>query len=85
MGVDIVGDIVEIITAGLVDYAKAFGEGLSQAVMSIFLENTAAEGQPAAYSLSTTGQIIVVFAALALAIGLTTLVFKWVTSLGARN
>ena len=77
----IVSEIVEILVSGLTEYATGFGEALGNAVTAIFLE-TGAEG---AVALSTTGGIIVVFAAVSLASGLTKLVFNWVMSLGASH
>lgn len=76
----ILTEIINILVSGITEYATGFGQGLGNAVEAIFLETT--EGTT---TLSTTGGIIVVFAALALAIGVTKLVFNWVTSLGASK
>lgn len=43
------------------------------------------EGTGGAKTLSTFGGIVAVFGGIALAVGLTTLVTKWIMSLGARN
>lgn len=77
----ILTEIISILVDGIVEYSVGFGEGLGGAVEAIFLET----GEGGAQSLSTFGGLIVVFAALSLAIGVTKLVFNWVTSLGASK
>lgn len=78
--VAIVGEIVDILTAGIVDLGQGIGTGINSAVTSLFITTT--EGTQ---SLSVAGGIIVVFAAISLAVGLTTFITKWLFSLGARN
>lgn len=77
----IVSEIISILVSGLTEYATGFGEALGNAVEAIFLTT----GEGGALALSTTGGIIVVFAAVSLAIGLTRVVFNWVMSLGASK
>lgn len=78
--VAIVGEIVDILVAGIVDLGEGIGTGINSAVTSLFI--TTSEGVS---SLSVAGGIIVVFAAISLAVGLTTFITKWLFSLGARN
>lgn len=76
----IVTEITSILVSGLSSYAAGFGSGLAAAVSAIFLDTTGDT-----LGLSITGQVVCAFAAVALAVGVTTLVFKWITSLGARK
>ena len=78
----ILTEIISLLYAGITGVASAFGEGLSGLVQSIFLkvgEGGAIEG------LRTFGGLIVVFAGISLAVGLTKWVVNWVTSLGASH
>ncbi len=74
-------EIINLLTSGLSTYAKAFGQSLADAVEAIFI----VKSEAGAMSLSTTGGVIVIFAGLALAIGLTKLVFNWIVTLGGRK
>lgn len=78
----ILTEIISLLVAGITGIATGIGEGLSNLVQSIFLtvsETGAVEG------LSTFGGLIIVFAGVSLAIGLSRWVVNWVTSLGASN
>lgn len=78
----ILQEIISLLVAGITGLATGIGTGLSNLVQSIFLtvgENGAVEG------LSTFGGLIVVFAGVSLAIGLSRWVVNWVTSLGSSN
>ena len=78
----IVTDIISILTSGITGMATGIGGGLGSLVESIFLkmgETGTVEG------LSTFGSVIIIFAAVSLAIGLSRWVVNWVTSLGASN
>ena len=74
----LLSEIISILVAGISGLATGIGEGLTSLVTAIFLE-TGAEG---AMQLSTFGGLIVVFAGISLAIGLSRWVVNWVTSLG---
>ena len=76
-GVQIVDAIVEIMFSGISGVATAVGSGLSELATSIFLQGDGAE-----QTLSTFGVLIIVFAGISLAIGLSRLVLSWVTSFG---
>ena len=70
-------EIISLLVGGISQMATGIGQGLDALVTSIFLDSTSAT--PA---LSTFGGLIVVFAGIALAIGLSRFVVNWVTSLG---
>lgn len=77
----ILQEIISILVAGITGLATGIGTGLKSLVESIFLE--VSEG--AVTGLSTFGGLIVVFAGISLAIGLSKWVVNWVTSLGSSN
>lgn len=74
-------EIIQLLVGGLSGMATGIGKGLSDLVSGIFI-TTGAEG---ATSLSVFGGVIVIFAAISLAIGLSRWVVNFCTSLGARN
>lgn len=78
---ELLTEIISILVSGITGIASGIGQGLSELVQTIFLE-TSTEG---AMQLSTFGGLIVVFAGVSLAIGLSRWVVNWVTSLGANN
>lgn len=80
----IVGEIVDILVAGIVDLGQGIGQGINTAVTSLFITTTG-EGASATQHLSVAGGIICVFGAISLAVGLTTFITRWLFSLGARN
>lgn len=63
--------------------ATGIGSGLNSMVTSAFISGAGTTESP--YELTTFGGVIAIFAGIGLAVGLTTLVTKWVMSLGARN
>lgn len=76
----VLSEIITLLTAGLTQMATGIGGGLTALVTSIFLE-----GEGDAQKLSVFGGVIVVFAGISLAIGLSRWVVNWVTSLGASH
>lgn len=83
-GVQIMQAIIEILVGGISGVATGIGQGLSTLAQSVFLQTTG-EGSSAVTSLSTFGVLVVVFAGISLAIGLSRWVVNFVASLGARN
>lgn len=79
----ILQEIVEILVGGITNVATGIGSGLQSLVQNIFLTGAGTEASP--YQLSTMGIVIVVFAGIGLALGLSRWVLNFVTSLGARN
>lgn len=74
-------EIIQLLVGGISGVATGIGNGLSELAKSIFI-STGAEG---AQTLSVFGGLIVIFAGISLAIGLSRWVVNFVTSLGARN
>lgn len=80
----ILQEIVNILVGGITGMAEGIGSGLNEMATSLFITTTG-EGSSATQTLSTFGGIVAIFGGIALAVGLTTLVTKWIMSLGARN
>lgn len=76
-GTTILTEIISILVGGITGIAEGIGQGLSTLATSIFLT---ADG-----TLSTFGILVVVFAGISLAVGLSRLVVKWVSSLGGSR
>ena len=70
-------EIITLLTSGLTQMAQGIGGGMSAFVSAIFLDTTGSTT-----ALSVTGGVIVVFAAIALSIGLGRLIANWLFSLG---
>ena len=83
-GTQIMQSIIEILVGGITQVAQGIGSGLSTLAQSVFLQTTGT-GETATTKLSTFGVLIVVFAGISLAIGLSRWVVNFVASLGARN
>lgn len=71
-------EIISLLTGGITGIASGIGSGLTALVKNIFL----VEGSGGAMTLSVFGGLIIVFAGVALAVGLCRWVVNWVTSLG---
>lgn len=76
----ILTEIITIMVGGLTTFATGIGSALSSLVTAIFFTGTGAD-----QTLSIFGIMIIVFAGIALAIGLCRWVLNFLTSLGARN
>lgn len=76
----ILTEIVQILVGGIQGMATGIGSGLNQMATSLFIDTTGNT-----QTLSVFGGLVAVFGGIALAVGLTTLVTKWIMSLGARN
>lgn len=79
----VVSEIVSLLTSGIAGIASGIGSGVSELVQSIFLTGEGTSASP--YALSVFGGVIVVFAAIGLAIGLSRWVMNFVTSLGGSH
>lgn len=73
-------EIVSILVGGIQSMASGIAGGLNSMAESLFIDNSGTT--PA---LSTFGGIVAIFGGIALAVGLTTLVTRWIMSLGGRN
>lgn len=72
-------DFLSILVGGIITLAEGIASGVVAMTKALFLEvgeNGAVTG------LSVFGGVIAIFAGIALAIGITTRVYLWVTSLG---
>lgn len=74
---NILSEIVSLLTGGIVGIAEGIGGGLQELVTNMFVQT---EGETT--SLTVFGGLIIVFAGVSLAIGLSRLVYNWLTSLG---
>lgn len=74
---EIVSEIVEILVAGLTELGTGIGSGIANFAQSLAFSGTG-ENQ----TLSVYFVLVLVFAGVALAIGLTTRIFTWLSSLG---
>ena len=72
-------EIISLLVSGISQMASGIGSGLTALVSNIFLETPQGSTTP---QLSTFGGIIVVFAGIALAVGLCRWVVNFLTSLG---
>lgn len=79
---EILNQIVQILTGGLVNFGTGIGEGIQSIVQSLFVDVNASTG---AQTLTIFGTIICVFAGIALAVGITRRLFSWITSLGGSK
>lgn len=77
MGISILEEMISYLTGGITGMATGLGEGLNALVTNIFV-TTSAEGS----ALSAFGAVIVCFAGIALAIGLSRFIVNWLTSFG---
>lgn len=79
-GVEIVTQIVQILVSGIVGLGEGIGEGLSSLVQNIFFTTTGDT-----QTMSVFGIMIVVFAAISLAVGLSRLIVRWLSSIGGSR
>lgn len=73
----ILTEIIGILVGGLTGMASGIGEGLNSFVTNIFIS-----GSGETQTLSVFGTIVVVFAGIALSIGIGRLVLNYLTGLG---
>lgn len=76
----VLNEIVSILVGGITSMASGIGSGLNAMAESLFVNTTGTTP-----TLTTFGGIVAIFGGIALAVGLTTLVTRWVMSLGGRN
>lgn len=76
-GTAILSEIITILVGGITGIAEGVGTGLSTLATAIFLT-----GEGESQALSVFGVLVVVFAGVALAIGLCRFVVNWLTSFG---
>lgn len=76
---DILTDFIQLLVGGIADMATGIGTGVNGFVKDLFLE---VDAQGAITGLSTFGGVIAIFGGIALAVGITTLIFNWIRSIG---
>ena len=76
---DILKDFIQLLVGGVTDMATGIGTGVNGFVKDLFLE---VDAQGAITGLSTFGGVIAIFGGIALAVGITTLIFNWIRSIG---
>ncbi len=79
-GTTIVTEIISILTAGITGIATGIGSGLNSLVTQLFFE-TVGETQ----KMSLFGIMVCVFAGISLAIGLSRLIVRWLSTLGGSR
>lgn len=78
---NVLSEFVQILVGGITDVATGIGAGANEFVTDLFL-TVGTDGTVT--GLSTFGGTVAIFGGISLAIGLTTLVFNWVRSIGNR-
>ena len=76
---DILSEFIQLLVGGIKDLATGIGTGVNGFVKDLFLE---VDAQGAISGLSTFGGVIAIFGGIALAVGITTLIFNWIRSIG---
>lgn len=82
-GVEVVQEIVDILVAGITNLGTGIASGVANFAQSLAF-TTVGTGSDAHQELSIYFVLVLVFAGVALAIGLTRLIFNWLSSLGNR-
>lgn len=78
MGLSLLQEMVSILMGGITGVATGIGAGLNDLVTNIFTVT----GEGGEVSLSIFGAVICVFGAIALAVGLSRMVVRFLTSFG---
>lgn len=77
--VQVLNDFIAILVGGIVDLAEGLASGVAAMATKLFLVE---DPTTHALSLSSFGGLVALFAGIALAVGITTKVYIWITSLG---
>lgn len=76
---NILSEFIKLLVSGITELGAGIGSGVNNFVQDLFLE-VAENGDIA--GLSTFGGVAAIFGGIGLAVGLTTLIFNWIRSLG---
>ena len=77
---NVLTEIISLLTGGITGVAQGIGTGLAELTQQVFLTGTGTEVDP--YKLSVFGGVVIVFAGVSLAVGLSKMVVNWIQSLG---
>lgn len=77
---ELMTEIISLLVGGIVELGQGIGQSLSSLATSVFLTGTGDT-----QTLSVFGTLVVIFAGVSLAFGLTRWILNFCTSLGARN
>lgn len=78
---NVLSEFIEILVGGISSLASGIGSGVNGFVQDLFL--TVAE-DGAVTGLSTFGGVTAIFGGIGLAVGLTTLIFHWIRTIGNK-
>lgn len=76
---NVLSEFMQLLVGGITELATGIASGVSEMAKALFLE---VSEQGAVTGLSVFGGIIAIFAGISLAVGITTRVYTWITSLG---
>lgn len=76
---DVLTSFIQLLVGGITDLASGIGTGVNGFVEDLFL-TVGTDG--AVTGLSTFGGVVAIFGGIALATGITTLIFNWIRSIG---
>ena len=80
MGQAILTEIISLLTGGISGMATGIGGGLQALVQNIFIDSTGTTP-----TLSAFGVVVVVFAGVGLAVGLSRLIVRFISTLGGHK
>lgn len=83
-GTDVVGDIITILVSGIQNLATGIGQGVASLVNALWFTTTGT-GDNAVTTMSVFAIMVCSFAAIGLAVGLSRLIFGWLSSLGGSR
>lgn len=74
-------EIISLLVGGIVTLAEGLGTGITSLVTALFVSVDNSGSEPV-YELTVFGALVCVFGGISLAIGLSRLIFSWVSSFG---
>lgn len=79
---NVLQELIDILVGGLTSLGAGIGSGVNQFVQELFLKM--GEDGKTVEGLSVFGGVVAIFAGIALAVGLTTLIFNWIKGMGGN-
>lgn len=76
---EILTEFIDLLVGGITNLATGIGSGVNGFVQDLFLRVSDAG---AVEGLSTFGGVVAIFGGIGLAVGITTLIFNWIRSIG---